>query len=111
MNDYINIKQWDVITNPCHNFICAVVVRIWMSNYIAHYSDVIMGTMASQITSLTTVYSSVIQAQIKENIQGRIQDLKLGVAQMDGKGGYFYLFSYIKCIYFIQGQPFSYTVL
>ena len=28
-----------------------------------------MGTMASQITSLTIVYSTVIQAQIKENIK------------------------------------------
>ena len=28
-----------------------------------------MGTMASQITSLTIVYSSVIQVQIKENIK------------------------------------------
>ena len=28
-----------------------------------------MGTMASQITSLTIVYSTAIQAQIKENIK------------------------------------------
>ena len=28
-----------------------------------------MGTMASQITSLTTIYSTFIQAQIKENIK------------------------------------------
>ena len=34
-----------------------------------HYNDVIMGMMASQITSLTIVYSTVIQAQIKENIK------------------------------------------
>ena len=34
-----------------------------------HYSDVIMGAMASQITSLTIVYSAVYQAQIKENIK------------------------------------------
>ena len=32
-----------------------------------HYCDVIMCAMASQITSLTIVYSSFIQAQIKEN--------------------------------------------
>ena len=30
-----------------------------------------MGTMASQITSLTIIYSTVIQAQIKENIGDR----------------------------------------
>ena len=38
-------------------------------NSTGHYSDVIMGPMASQITSLTTVYSLFIQAQIKENIK------------------------------------------
>ena len=38
----------------------------WGSNY----SNVIMGVMASQITSLTIVYSTIyIQAQIKENIK------------------------------------------
>ena len=36
---------------------------------IFHYCDVIMGTMASQITSLTIVYSSVYLAQFKENIK------------------------------------------
>ena len=35
----------------------------------AHYNDVIMTMVASQITSLTVVYSIVYQAQIKENIQ------------------------------------------
>ena len=34
-----------------------------------HYNDVIMGAIASQITSLTIVYSIVIQTQIKENIK------------------------------------------
>ena len=34
-----------------------------------HYDDVIIGAMASQITSLTIVYSIVFQAQIKENIK------------------------------------------
>ena len=37
---------------------------------VNHYHDVIMTTMASQITSLTVVYSTVyIQMQIKENIK------------------------------------------
>ena len=35
----------------------AVDVRVWMDNY--HYTDVIMTMMASQITSLTVVYSTV----------------------------------------------------
>ena len=34
-----------------------------------HYNDVIMSTIASQITSLRIVYSTVIRAQIKENIK------------------------------------------
>ena len=37
--------------------------------YNIHYSDVIMSTMTSQITSLTIVYSAVFQTQIKENIK------------------------------------------
>ena len=35
----------------------------------SHYNDVIMSSMASQITSLTIVYSIFYQAQIKENIK------------------------------------------
>ena len=34
-----------------------------------HYSDVIMGALASQITDISIVYSTVVQAQIKENIE------------------------------------------
>ena len=34
-----------------------------------HYSDVIMGAMASQITGVSIVYSSPYSAQIKENIK------------------------------------------
>ena len=36
---------------------------------MTHYCDVIMGAMLSKITSLTIVYSTVFQAQIKENIK------------------------------------------
>ena len=39
----------------------------WAIDY--HYGDVIMGTMAPQITSLTIVYSTVYSVQIKENIK------------------------------------------
>ena len=38
-----------------------------ISKYRLHYRDVIMGVMVSQITSLTIVYSTFIQAQFKEN--------------------------------------------
>ena len=40
-----------------------------VADTLTHYGDVIMGPMASQVTSLTIVYSTVIQAQIKENIK------------------------------------------
>ena len=52
------------------------------------------------------------------HVQGRIQDLKLGVAQMDGKiwkhgwvNRWGWGIFFIECIYFTQGQPYSYTVL
>ena len=35
-----------------------------------HYSDVIMGTMASQNTSLTIVYSDVYSGAYEKNIKG-----------------------------------------
>ena len=51
-------------------FVWAVVSpTIYMTTALRHYCDVIMGAMASQITSLTIVYSTFIQAQIKENIK------------------------------------------
>ena len=37
-----------------------------------HYSDVIMGAMASKITIPTIAYSAVYQAQIKENIKASL---------------------------------------
>ena len=44
--------------------------HITIKSYERHYNDVIMGAIASQINSLTIVYSTVyIQAQIKENIK------------------------------------------
>ena len=39
------------------------------NKFSIHYNDVIMRLMAFQITSLTIVYSTVYQAQIKENIK------------------------------------------
>ena len=46
-----------------------VYIMVWRRTRDNHYNDVIMGTMASQITSLTIVYSTVIQAQIKKKHQ------------------------------------------
>ena len=44
-----------------------------------------MGTMASQITSLTIAYSTVSQLQIKENIKLRITGLCEGNSPVDGE--------------------------
>ena len=41
---------------------------LWYSPKKSDYSDVIMGTMASQATSLTIIYS-LIHVQIKENVK------------------------------------------
>ena len=61
------------------HIILAVITRSWRpifmpwpgtrSNVKKHYTDVIMGTIASQITSLTIVYSSLYSGEIKENIK------------------------------------------
>ena len=48
-----------------------------------HYSDVIMSVMASQISSLTIVYSSVIQVQIKEYIKAPRHCLLFGEFTVD----------------------------
>ena len=45
---------------------------------LIYYSDVIMGVMASQITSLPIVYSTVYQTQIKENIKLSVTGLCAG---------------------------------
>ena len=45
-------KNWPTNPHMQCNFLCLV-------NSNTHYSDVIMGTIASQITSLTTVFSAV----------------------------------------------------
>ena len=42
-------------------------VMAWKFFRIIHYSDVIIGAMASQITSLTLFTQPFIQTQIKEN--------------------------------------------
>ena len=63
----VNTRPWSIFT----------VEWIWQSLLawnlcgpsLPHYNDVIMGTIASPITSLTIVYSTFVQMQIKENIK------------------------------------------
>ena len=47
------------------------VLLVWVQCHamINHYDDVTMSGMASQITSLTIVYSTILRVQIKENIK------------------------------------------
>ena len=41
ISNYIDVKQWDVITHPCPNF-NGIEVRAWMGNYIPlFYMDII----------------------------------------------------------------------
>ena len=61
-------SSWDVHTwlvFDSEKYIKCVVIKY----YRIQYTDVIMGAMASQITSLNIVYLTVYSAQIKENIK------------------------------------------
>ena len=72
ISNYIHYKVWSEFTYPFPNFNSAInEVWEWKSNLIPHftgnaiintcwdhYGDVIMGTMRSQITSLTIAYST-----------------------------------------------------
>ena len=60
----------NLISLPYHRFANAFICNTWVkevnigasgvtNHFLWHYSDVIMGMMASQITSLTIIYSTV----------------------------------------------------
>ena len=64
----------------CIRFPCLGSLWVWhggegffraSSNCVFHYSGVIMNAMASEITSLTIVYSTVFQAQMNVSIWWR----------------------------------------
>ena len=62
------------VCHPLNETQCAVPAKhVYMeqgwpcAQYVQHYSDVIMGTMASQITSLTIVYSTVYSGTDQRN--------------------------------------------
>ena len=61
MNNFIPLFNVDEITNPCLNFNVRSCIALMMYFQVCagHYNDVIMGAMASQITSLTIVNSNV----------------------------------------------------
>ena len=79
--DPIDNKQWMrwrhfVTTRPCDGFCHLPLSAIGMmtsghgNDFCIHYSDVIMGTIASQIISLTTVYSTVYSDADQRKHQG-----------------------------------------
>ena len=62
-------KKFHSMTSPCHGIYCIHMIKFdfvntthWKQGVVmvsTHYSDVMMGAMASQITSLTSAYSTV----------------------------------------------------
>ena len=61
----LNVEEKKFISRNVLYAITGRPLRLWVA--FGHYCDVTMGAMASQITSLKIVYSTVIQVQIKEN--------------------------------------------
>ena len=55
---------------------CGEMIHLWINNktwgtyYIFNYNDVIMNVMASQVTSLTIVYSTVYSSADQRKLQG-----------------------------------------
>ena len=64
--------------------ICQVIKRFW--KYVSHYNDVIMSSMASQITSLTIVVSIVYsRRRSKKTSKLRVTGLCEGNSPMTGE--------------------------
>ena len=62
--DYLHFFKWLIHHIPVRYNVCswqAHMTSLYILNFLRknHYNDVIMGNMASQITSLTIVYSTV----------------------------------------------------
>ena len=65
-----NLNRFYVEANSYLSSSCPVPdTHTYIFIHICHYNDVIKTTMASQITSVAVVYSTVIQTQINENIK------------------------------------------
>ena len=63
----IHRKQKFFVTPLLANILCVVIQRVQTHN--DHYNDVIMGAMASQITSLTIFYSTVYSGAYQRKLQ------------------------------------------
>ena len=66
------LKQWPPLSTLQDERDGPDMDRLWhvsLSNKHCHYNDVVMGTMASQITNLTIVYSTVYPGADKKDIK------------------------------------------
>ena len=64
--DIVHQLEFIIKTNLYTGDFCEIKVR---DKKLIHYIDIKMGTMASQITSLTIVYSAVYSGADKKNIK------------------------------------------
>ena len=88
--------RWIHGTVFCSNILFAKSIDIYVRGYAGyhccvncwcpseHYSDVIMSSMASPITSLTVVFSNLIQAQINGKIKAPRRGLCEGNSPVTG---------------------------
>ena len=72
----VNSRVVSISISPCNDDATYSLDKVLVTSEIpvltsmlVHYNDVIMGAIASQITSLTIVYSIFYETQIKENIK------------------------------------------
>ena len=68
-----------------HLRLLRVIMHLIMLTEIDNYSGVIMSAMVSQITGVSIVYSTVVQAQIKEISKVRVTGLCEGKSPMTGE--------------------------
>ena len=95
---YLPIHVWA----RCHT---TVTTKPHGIGEVYHYDDVIMEAIASQITSLTIVYSPFIQTQIKENIKAP----RTFPAQMTSNAENVSIWWRSSCVYTYAGRCRYYT--
>ena len=119
----INIVQciFDISTTPwpvfsLWSYETSANVRIYFYVFSPHYGDVIMGTTASQITSLTIVYSTVYSSAYQRKHQSSaslafVRRIHRGTgefpAQMASNADFFFHLMTSSCIVIVNSSPFS----
>ena len=61
------VKHNEITVGMCKKMCGTMIVSV--TNWINHYTDIIMGTIASQITSLVIVYSTVYSGEYQRKHQ------------------------------------------